>query len=40
MTSDARRMWENALRQTLNVRVASNTHNIQSSGWPKLRCAL
>jgi len=34
MTSDARQLRENGLRQTLNVRVASNKQKIQSSGWP------
>ena len=35
MTSDVPTNVENALRQILHVRVASDTQNIQFSDWPK-----
>jgi len=31
---------ESSLRQTLQVRVTSDTQIIQSSDWPNLRCTL
>ena len=33
-------MRESTLRQTLHVRVTSDTQTIKSAYWPKLRCAL
>jgi len=39
MTSDAPSDAESMLPQTLLVHVASNTHKIKSSDWPKRHCA-
>ena len=35
-----RQMRESMLRQTLHLRIAIDTKKIQSSDWPKWRCAL
>ena len=35
-----RQMRESMLRQTLHLHIAIDTKKIQSSDWPKWRCAL